>query len=190
MNILESARLFDEQLFLAINGSFATPLLDALFTLITVAGDAIVWLAFGTIFIVFYGGKESRKRLIIFLLTMAVGGLCLNLTKEYFDRDRPSIRFAHEVDSGKIVVHTPYKRHGYRSFPSGHSQAAFTAAGFFIFFYRKKTILLLTAATLTAFSRVYLGVHFPADIIAGSIMGILISYLSYRLYISSRPASR
>lgn len=78
-----------------------------------------------------------------------------------------------EVLSGtKLLVEETVKT----SFPSNHAAISFALATSVYFYHKKLGIFLFIIAILVSLSRMYVGVHFPIDIIAGSIIGILISY--------------
>ncbi len=66
------------------------------------------------------------------------------------------------------------------SFPSGHTYIAFCGAMVLLAANRKIGYAAFTLAVLTAFSRLYLLVHYPSDVIAGAVLGILIGYLAVR----------
>lgn len=59
------------------------------------------------------------------------------------------------------------------SFPSGHSSASFASATAIFYYYRKQGILLYIIAILIALSRLYLFVHFPTDVLCGTLIGII-----------------
>jgi undecaprenyl-diphosphatase len=67
------------------------------------------------------------------------------------------------------------------SFPSGHACSAFAAAVVLMAFLPRLRWVLLTIATLVAVSRVWLGVHYPSDVIAGAALGAAIGFASLRL---------
>jgi undecaprenyl-diphosphatase len=67
------------------------------------------------------------------------------------------------------------------SFPSGHTQTAFGTAVALICINRKHVIYLLLIASLIGLSRIYVGVHFPLDVICGAIVGALSSLFVFRL---------
>lgn len=67
------------------------------------------------------------------------------------------------------------------SFPSGHTFAAFAAAFTIFLHHRREGILALAVAGVIAFSRMYLFVHYPTDILGGMILGIFISIVVYKL---------
>ena len=171
----------DERLFFLINNGLSNPALDIVMTVFSVAGAALGWILAGLALIYFIDRPVFWKRAVVFLLTMAVAGLLLNLTKDVFERARPLERFKHEIAQGKIVIHTPYEKLTARSFPSGHSQAAFTAATFLFLYYRRFGVILFSCAGVVAVSRVYVGSHFPLDIITGSAFGWFIAYAAWRL---------
>jgi undecaprenyl-diphosphatase len=62
------------------------------------------------------------------------------------------------------------------SFPSGHTAAAFVMATLLAYFFPLLTIVVFPWAFLVGFSRIYLGVHYPSDILAGMILGVLAAY--------------
>jgi undecaprenyl-diphosphatase len=67
------------------------------------------------------------------------------------------------------------------SFPSGHTAAAFTVGVMVSLFYQPATFLFIPLACLVGISRIYLGVHYPSDVFAGAILGILSSFLVFYL---------
>lgn len=180
----------DERLFFLINNGLSNPALDIVMTVFSVAGGALGWILAGLALIYFNDRPVFRKRAVVFLLTMAVAGLLLNLAKDVFERARPLERFKHDIAQGKIVIYTPYEKLSARSFPSGHSQAAFTAATFLFLYRRRFGVILFSCAGVVAVSRIYVGSHFPLDIMAGSAFGWFMAYSAWRLDPSApRPES-
>lgn len=171
----------DEGLFFLVNNGLSNPALDIVMTLFGVAGNAAGWVIAGLALIYSLDRPGFRKKAVLFLLTMGLAGLLLNLAKDVIGRPRPLERFRHDIDQGKAVIYTPYETLTARSFPSGHSQAAFTAATFLFLYFRRFGALLFTCAATVAFSRVYVGSHFPADVLAGSAFGWLMAYCVWRL---------
>ena len=78
------------------------------------------------------------------------------------------------------------------SFPSGHTADAFALATFFALVLRKRrlTILFYTVSSIIAFGRVYLGVHYPLDVLAGALVGMAIGALVFEVFRRTRWGRR
>lgn len=125
---------------------------------ITTLGDGgLFWIAIGVICLFF---KKYRKMglqvLIAMLCTYIIGNLIL---KNIFARPRP-------CDMDTAVAMLISRPHGH-SFPSGHSMNGMVAALTLFFNNKKIGIPALVLATLIGFSRMYLFVHFPTDVLGG-----------------------
>ncbi|HHU53005.1 MAG TPA: phosphatase PAP2 family protein [Clostridiaceae bacterium] len=160
------------------------PLLDKFFTFYTSLGDkGYLWIVIGILLLFF---KKTRKTGFLLLISLLISHLLNTLVlKNLIDRPRP-----YEVLPDIRMVIGRVKE---TSFPSGHSATAFGSA--FVVFLREKGWLGWTAlamAILMAFSRLYVGVHYPTDVLAGSIIGILIASGVFFLdkYISSKINSQ
>ena len=68
------------------------------------------------------------------------------------------------------------------SFPSGHSASSFAAAGTFIMTNSSMSVYITILAALIAFSRLYLNVHYPTDVLTGIILGLICSIVIYNLF--------
>jgi hypothetical protein len=86
----------------------------------------------------------------------------------------------------RLLFPTP----NFPSYPSGHAALAFAAALVLALTYRRWWLLILSGAGLIALSRVYLGYHYPSDILGGTILGAGVGAASYGLIIASRPGQR
>ena len=110
------------------------------------------------------------RRPAVFLQVAIADALALVISaalRTAFDRERPALFYTHP----KALVHVPASG----SIPSGHAAAAFACATALAFFAPRAAPLLFLLATAIAFSRVYVGVHYPLDVIAGAAIGIAIA---------------
>ncbi|WP_124068297.1 phosphatase PAP2 family protein [Clostridium sp. E02] len=151
--------------------SVHAPWLDVFMQYITYLGDhGFIWILIGIVFLCY---KRTRKMGICLLLSLGIGLLLGNVVlKNMIARQRPCW-----IDN-QILLLIPNPRD--YSFPSGHSLAAFEGSVSIWLFHRKWGIWFFLLATLIAFSRLYLFVHFPTDVLAGITMGILIAVLVHR----------
>jgi len=150
-----------------------SPLLDKIMVFITKLGDAgIIWIALAIVLLFI---KKTRKCGILMLISLILGLILGNvLLKNLIQRPRPCW-----IDNNiLLLIPNPVDY----SFPSGHTLASFEAA-IMIFLHNKKWgVPAIILAILIAFSRMYLFVHFPTDILAGAILGIAISICVYYGY--------
>lgn len=113
--------------------------------------------------------------------------IAYRVIKKNFHRDRP---FAQASVSN--VIRKIGQAHG-PSFPSNHAANVFAGAYILGWYFRRRRHLFYGFATLTAISRVALGVHYPSDVLAGACLGIFVGYLVVSLIISNirwlQPAS-
>ncbi|MBQ7920580.1 MAG: phosphatase PAP2 family protein [Lachnospiraceae bacterium] len=139
---------------------------------ITTLGNAgIFWICLGLLLLAV---PRTRKCGGCMLLSMALTFILGNLIlKNMVARPRP---FTVATD---IVLKIPQP--GEYSFPSGHTMNSFTAATTVFLFYKKSGIAAFVLAALIAFSRMYLFVHYPTDILGGIVLGIVDALLIFRL---------
>lgn len=112
------------------------------------------------------------------LFAVIVSGLSGQVLKNLFCRARPLTE-----QSGEFFVEFPClgKGAGFISFPSGHSVTAFALAFVLARSYPRYAVPLYGLAVLVALSRVYLAKHFPSDVVAGAVVGILSGWFVCRL---------
>ena len=136
---------------------------DGLFPVLTYLGEAgAVWIVLALIFLC---QKGTRYAGILTLCAMAAGFLLGEvLLKNAVCRERP---FALFPDYTVLLISPPS---GF-SFPSGHTCASFAAATVLSCQFKKRGIPALLLAGLIGFSRIFLFVHYPTDVLAGAILG-------------------
>ena len=144
-------------------------LLDKLMVVITTLGNkGIVWIAVGIVMLFF---KKYRRAGVTVLLGLVFGLVCGNwVIKNIVARARPcAINTAIE-----LIIPYPSEY----SFPSGHTLSSFIAATCVFLRNKKLGVAAYVLASLIAFSRLYLYVHVPTDIIGGILLGIVLAHLA------------
>ena len=149
------------------------PFLDTVMPVITLFGDAgIFWMVMAAALLLF---KKTRRVGLGMGFAMLMGLLLCNLTlKPLCQRPRP-YDYQYEVFD-KLIPLLIERQHDF-SFPSGHTIASFEAAGVIMLNNKKWGIAALILACLIAFSRLYLYVHYPTDVLASIVLGIALAFL-------------
>jgi undecaprenyl-diphosphatase len=101
-------------------------------------------------------------------------GICGKLIKPIFQRERPP------VAGLDVILRSPH--YGGYSFPSNHAANMFCLLGFVGYYFPRMRVPLFLIGLLTAYSRVYCGVHFPGDVLGGALIGLAFGLLCARLF--------
>jgi undecaprenyl-diphosphatase len=160
----------DLAIFYFINHTISTGFLNKFFSIITNVNNWYITFLFLLGLLFFKGGRLGKlSALGILILITITDQSSHKILKELFDRARPCNTLSD--------VLTPLGCTGSYSFPSNHAVNNFAAASFFARLYPGYRTLLFIIASLVALSRVYLGLHYPSDIIAGAAIGFIFGYL-------------
>lgn len=168
--MLETLLNLDIGFLLFLQESVRTPILNSIMIFVTSLGNGgMIWIVATVLLMI---PKKTRKvgitSAVALLLSLIINN---NIIKNIVQRPRPFATFK-EL---QIIVPIPSEF----SFPSGHTASSFAAASVFFRQLPKKLGLpSVILAGIIGFSRLYVGVHYPTDVIAGVIMGILLSYLA------------
>jgi undecaprenyl-diphosphatase len=126
--------------------------------------DGLVFVAVGLVLAVLW----RRPWFLLLLVTadLAANGLSY-LLRQWIGRDRPPLVYPEP----RPLVHTPHSG----AFPSGHSSVAFACATVIAWASPKLAVPAFVLAAAIAFSRVYVGVHWPLDVLGGAALGVLVA---------------
>ena len=150
------------------------PFLDAVMPVITVLGDAgIFWIALAVVFLLI--PKHRKMGLSMGLALMMGVVLCNMILKPAVGRIRP---YDYQLEFFQRTIPLLIERQHDFSFPSGHTIASFEAAVAMLICNKKLGIPAMILAVLIAFSRMYLYVHYPTDVIASVILGTGLAFLA------------
>jgi len=159
----------DLSVFYFINHSIQNIVFDVLMPFITDLNKKpviLVVVVIAWLWMIVRGGSTGRMAGIVLVLTIAFSDqLNSSWIKHIFDRDRP----CHVLTDVHLLVSCGS---GY-SFPSSHAVNNFAGAIVLSYYYRPWTWAFMSFASVVSLSRVYVGVHYPSDVVAGAIVGIL-----------------
>ncbi|WP_053376407.1 undecaprenyl-diphosphatase [Paenibacillus sp. FJAT-27812] len=135
--------------------------------------QGIVWFMLAVMAYLWLTGKERNQKLVFYSLLTASVALMLGIfmISPLVNHSRPFVD--HQIM--QLIPHVPDA-----SFPSDHATLAFSLAFSILFVKRKLGIVMLALAILTGISRVYVGVHYPGDILGAAALSFIISYGVYK----------
>jgi len=164
--MLEQLQQVDLSLFYGINHAHH-PIWDAVMLFVTDIKKTGVILLLVWAGLLWKGGAKGRTVALLLLpLILMTDQLSSQVLKELFDRLRPceALEGVRAIDGCR---HSP-------SFPSSHAVNNFAAATLFALYYRGWVAwLAIGLAALVSYSRVYLGLHYPSDVLGGAVIGVL-----------------
>lgn len=179
--MLEVIDQWDKALFLFLNGLH----IDWLDPVMRYGTDTETWIPLFMILVYFIYKAEGRKWVYIILLVafciLLTDQFSASLMKPMIGRLRPCYD-----ESIKDSIHLLKRCGGYYGFVSSHAANTFGVATFLFLVFRgrmKYIGLLFIWSGFVAYTRIYVGVHYPLDIIFGSLSGMIIGYIVYKVYL-------
>lgn len=166
MGIQYLIQSMDKNILLFINQYFNNIFLDGVFVFTTSLGNlGIIWIIIAAVLLL---NKKYKKTGILLLVALLLStALAEGIFKHLVNRPRPF----YSMPNVKLLINKPFTS----SFPSGHSASSFASAGILSKYINKYKSFFYALASLIAFSRLYLFVHYPSDVIAGILLGIVCS---------------
>jgi undecaprenyl-diphosphatase len=170
--MLEWLVQIDRAVFVFINSSIANIVTDFAMPIIT--SDNLLRILYGLamLLLIIKGNRRMRFMVIGSVVVLVITDqLSSGLLKPLIDRARPC------HDGQMETLHLLVNCGGGKAMPSSHAANAFGQALYFLLFFPRLRIALLSFASMVAISRVFVGVHYPADIIVGALIGLAVGIL-------------
>ena len=164
----------DERLFYYINGTLANSVTDKVMPFITNGENWVIFFVIMWFYVFVKGGPKGRALAILVILCFILSDQTSNLIKELVGRVRPCASLPN--------VHLLINCGSGKSFPSSHAVNNFAGAVLISHFYPKLKYLVYAGAFLIAISRIFVGVHYPIDVLGGMIIGIILGLFVIFLY--------
>lgn len=167
INLLnELTQQLDKNIFYFFNSAIKNKVLDLIFPVITRLGEDHTIILLAILLFVFSRRKEKKTPILI-LVTLFLARPSVLLLKHITHRPRPFLIYENTHLMGKAA---------FSSFPSGHTTLATAISIILCFKYRKFSLLFISLAILVGISRLYVGQHYPSDVLAGFILGGLLAF--------------
>ncbi|MEQ1875039.1 MAG: phosphatase PAP2 family protein [Bdellovibrionia bacterium] len=175
---MEFLTSLDRKAFAIVNDSLSNPFFDAVMPVVTDLHKSWIFVLLGLAGLGLWIWRD-RKRAPKILLGLALSVACsetvsYRIIKHYVSRPRPS-------HTEGLQVNLRTHDHSGESFPSLHASNNFAGATYLSLFFVRLSPVFFAIAALVGFSRVYVGVHFPSDVAAGAVIGILCGLLFWYL---------
>lgn len=178
--MLTTLQSLDSELLLLLNSPH-TPILDSAMAFLSWKWAWLpLYIMLAAMFVKIFGLRRALVYLLIIGASVAVTDqLCATVIRPWIGRLRPSC-----IDNplSEYVRLVNGYRGGRYGFPSCHASNSFALATFIVLALRRwrMSVFIVAWAALNSYTRIYLGVHYPGDIIVGAIIGSLIGFAAYR----------
>ena len=167
---IEAIEVIDLQILDAIQQYMRSDSLDSVMKNFSYLGEiGFIWIVIAGILAL----KKSTQRIAVMIIAAMLLGCLIGEfgLKNIICRERPFVA----EDFNNLAI---FKPDGF-SFPSGHSCSSIAAATIIYLWDRQKGILAYILAVAIAFSRLYLYVHYPSDVLAGALLGVICAFITY-----------
>ncbi|MCK4428049.1 MAG: phosphatase PAP2 family protein [candidate division Zixibacteria bacterium] len=173
--LLENLIELDTTLFYLLNVGLQNGIFDFLMPVLTNLDYWRIPLGLMAVLLLIFGKKKGRIAVLLLVLGITLSDqVCNNLLKPLIQRIRP----CNVLENIHLLVNCTKAY----SFPSSHAMNIFTGATLLSFSYRKIKVILFIIAILVSYSRIYVGVHYPFDVLAGVILGFFCAFIIITLF--------
>lgn len=172
--VFENILKYDIAIFNALNDKIKTNIFDRIIPYFTELGSW--WFTITTCFLIILLGKgETRTTGIEAAVSLTASHLLVQLLKKRIGRKRPYLSI--------LDANTLRKLWEDHSFPSGHTTAAFALAVSLSFGYPAVYMLFVGLASMVGISRIYVGMHYPTDVLMGAAIGSSMSFITHAVFV-------
>ena len=169
MSLIECFKTLDFKLLIILNQKISNSLFDLTMPIITNEDYWGIPILCLIIYLLFFGQKKGKIVLCLLIISLGINDyICASIIKPTIARLRPSHEFLEYIN---LLV----PKGGKWSMPSNHASNMFVLATIISNFYSKTKAGIFLIAILVSFSRVYVGVHYPLDVIVGASIGTTIA---------------
>lgn len=185
--MIEQIVHIDQEIFLAINRGLSNPVFD---WLLPILRNPYTWAPLYLFLVIFFIKTYGKTGILIVVMTLATFGVSDAVSSHIIKKTVKRVRPCNDIEFKEDVNIRVRCGSGF-SFTSSHATNHFALAFFWIVLFRRKwkhaMWLSITWAALISFSQIYVGVHYPFDILCGGLLGVLIGLAMGQLFKKIQP---